>query len=280
MERSGGELAKRVGVALVGIPLTVALAYMGGYWLAGLIAVIAGMAAWEFCRMYRGHGVASAPALAGGLAALYVLLAATMPPASFLVWAVVITVAIAAGESIRRTADSQPGLTVITTVFGALYTGALLSFAVWLRALGVSPGLGGAAIVFLPVAGTWVGDTAAYFVGKGIGRHKFAPVNSPKKTGEGAIGGLLATAGVSVLWIELTGSVAPWTMSVAEAIGFGVLVSVAGQLGDLFESRFKRECNVKDSSNLIPGHGGFLDRVDSLLFGFPVAYAYLLVVGL
>jgi phosphatidate cytidylyltransferase len=280
MERSGGELAKRVGVAFVGIPLTVALAYMGGYWLAGLIAAFAGLAAWEFCRMYSGHGVASAPALAGILAALYVVLAATMPPASFLVWAVVITLAIAAGESIRRTPDSQPGLTVVTTVFGALYTGALLSFAVWIRGLGVSPGLGGAAIVFLPVVVTWVGDTAAYFVGKGIGRHKFAPVISPKKTWEGAIGGLLASAGVSVLWIELTASVAPWTMSLAEAIGFGVLISVAGQVGDLFESRFKRECHVKDSSNLIPGHGGFLDRVDSLLFVFPVAYAYLLVVGL
>jgi phosphatidate cytidylyltransferase len=279
MGRSGGELAKRVGVALIGIPLTVVLAYLGGYWLAGLIAVIAGLAAWEFCRMYRQSGVASAPVVAGMLAAFYVLLAATMAPAEFIVWAVVCTVAVAAGESIRRSADSQPGLTVVTTVFSAAYTGLLLSFAIWLRALGLAPGLGGAAIIFLPVAITWLGDTAAYFVGKGIGRHKFAPVISPKKTWEGAIGGLLATAGGAVLWIELTAELAPWTMSVGEAIGFGVLVSIAGQVGDLFESRFKRECGIKDSSNLIPGHGGFLDRVDSLLFVFPVAFAYLMVVG-
>lgn len=280
MARSGGELAKRVGVALVGIPLTVGLAYLGGYWLAGLIAVFAGLAAWEFCRMHRGHGVAAAPVTGGALAAFYVFLAAAFPPADFTVWAVVATLALAAVESIRRSPESHPGLTVVTTVFGALYTGLLLSFAVWLRAMGDAPGLGGAAIVFLPVAITWLGDTAAYFVGKGIGRHKLAPVISPKKTWEGAIAGTAATMGGAVAWLQLTAAVVPWTMSLGEVLGFGVLTAVAGQVGDLFESRFKRECEVKDSSNLIPGHGGFLDRVDSLLFVFPVAYAYLMLVGL
>jgi phosphatidate cytidylyltransferase len=280
MARSGGELAKRVGVALVGIPLTVGLAYLGGYWLAGLIALFAGLAAWEFGRMQRLHGVAAAPVVGGALAAFYVLLAEAFPPAGFTVVATVATLSVAAAESVRRPSESRPGQIVVTTVFGALYTGLLLSFAVWLRALGEAPGLGGAAIVFLPVAITWLGDTAAYSIGRAMGRHKLAPVISPKKTWEGAVAGLLATTGGAVLWIELTGSLVPWTMSVVEAAGFGAVASLAGQVGDLFESRFKRECGVKDSSNLIPGHGGFLDRVDSLLFVFPVAYLYVLLVGL
>lgn len=279
MARSGGELAKRVGVALVGIPLTAGLAYLGGYWLAGLVAVVAALAAWEFCRMYRTHGVAAAPLVAGTLALVYVLMAESMAPGEFAVWTVVVTMAVAAALSIRADPESQPGLTVITSVFGALYAGVLLAFAIWLRAMGEAPGLEGAAIVFFPVAITWLGDTSAYFVGRVMGRHKFAPVISPKKTWEGAIGGLVGTAGGAVLWVELTRPLVPWTMSLAEVIGFGVLVSVAGQVGDLFESRFKRECEVKDSSNLLPGHGGILDRVDSLLFVFPVAYAYLLMMG-
>ncbi|NIR44116.1 MAG: phosphatidate cytidylyltransferase [Gemmatimonadetes bacterium] len=279
MAGSGGELAKRVGVALVGIPLTAFLAYLGGYWLASLVAIIAAAAGWEFGRMHVRRGVPAAPWVSGWLALLYVLMAVAIPPGRFVIWAVVLTLAVLAGESIRRPAAAQPGLATVTTAFGAVYTGLLLAFVVWLRALDPLAGTRGAAIVFFPVAITWLGDTAAYFIGKGLGRRPFAPTISPKKTWEGAIAGLVATAAGAVLWLELTDSIVGWTMSVGAAIGFGALVSAAGQAGDLFESRFKRECGVKDSSNLIPGHGGFLDRVDSLLFAFPVTYAYLILVG-
>ncbi len=117
-------------------------------------------------------------------------------------------------------------------------------------------------------------------MGRAIGRHKLAPVISPKKTWEGAIAGLLATAAGVVIYVQLTRPLVPWTMVLWEALAFGAAISVAGQLGDLFESRFKRDCDVKDSSNLLPGHGGALDRVDSLLFVFPVAYAFIMIVGL
>ncbi len=278
--RSGGELAKRVGVALIGIPVAVGLVYLGGYWLAGFLAVLAALAAWEFCRMYRDHGVPAAPRVAGVLAAFYVLLAEGVAVADFVSVAVVVTLVVAATLSIRWPAESRPGAAVITTVFGALYTGLMLAFAVWLSEMEDASHLAATAVVFLPVAITWLGDTAAYFTGKAIGRHKFAPVISPKKTWEGAIGGVLATAAGAVLYLELTRSLVPWTMSLLEVLGFAVLVAVAGQVGDLFESRFKRECEVKDSSDLIPGHGGVLDRLDSLLFVFPVAYVYLSVVGI
>jgi phosphatidate cytidylyltransferase len=172
-----------------------------------------------------------------------------------------------------------PGQAVVTTIFGAAYTGVLLSYVVWLRAFDTAPGIRGAAIVFLPVAVTWLGDSAAYFTGKAIGRHKLAPVISPKKTWEGAIGGFVVTAGTALLYVELTRPLVGWTMSTAAILGLGAVVAVAGQLGDLVESRFKRDCGVKDSSKLLPGHGGALDRVDSLLFAMPTAYAYLRLVA-
>ena len=87
------------------------------------------------------------------------------------------------------------------------------------------------------------------------------------------------TAAGAALYVELTRQLVPWSMSIGQVLLFGSLISVAGQVGDLFESRFKRDCGVKDSSNLLPGHGGALDRVDSLLFVFPFAYAFLRIVG-
>lgn len=281
MAKSGGDLAKRVAVAAVGIPITVALAYLGGYWLAGLIALMASVAAWEFGRMYRGAGLSPAPVVSAILALAYVFMAAGLPIGEYAVWATLMTVGVGAVIMIRAAPDSPPGLTVMITLFGAVYTGVLLSFGQLLRNMdGTSPGWRGAAIVFLPVAITWIGDSAAYFVGRAIGRHKLAPVISPNKTWEGAIAGFVATVLCALLWAWVTEPIVEWTMSWAQVAGLGAVVSVAGQIGDLFESRFKRDCGVKDSSNLLPGHGGFLDRVDALLFVFPIAYAYLAVVGL
>lgn len=280
MAGSGGELAKRVGVAAIGIPVTVILAYLGGYWLAALMSVMAGLAAWEFCNMYRQLGVHAAPYLAGFLALSFVLLAVPLDLGRFAVWATVLTLGIAAVLMLRTAADLVPGRTVMVTVFAALYTGLLLAFGYWIRALdGTTPSWRGAAVVMLPVSVTWLGDTAAYSVGRKIGKHKLAPLISPKKTWEGAVAGFVGTAAGALLWVELTRPLVSWTLSIWEVLVFGALVAVAGQVGDLFESRFKRDCGVKDSSSLLPGHGGVLDRVDALLFAFPVAFAYLLMVG-
>ncbi|UCC73088.1 MAG: phosphatidate cytidylyltransferase [Gemmatimonadota bacterium] len=280
MARSGGELGKRVGVALIGIPVAVGLVYTGGYWLAGFLALMASLAAWEFASMYRGSGVPAAPRAAAVLALAYVLLTAALSAEAFSVWAALVTLVVAATLAIAAAAEARPGLGVMVSLFGAAYTGGLLAFAVRLRAEGGdAPGLAGAAVVMLPVAITWLGDTAAYSVGKAVGRHKMAPVISPKKTWEGAIAGFVAALGAAPLYVALTRSLVPWTISAGELLGLGAVLAVAGQAGDLFESRFKRECGVKDSSGLLPGHGGMLDRLDSLLFVFPVAYAYLRIVG-
>ena len=132
----------------------------------------------------------------------------------------------------------------------------------------------------------WVGDTAAYFVGKGIGRHLLAPRTSPKKTWEGAVASLVGSAAVGVVWWILAqrnpGSETLFGVGYFELLKAGmwsavlmaVLVNIAAQLGDLIESVLKRGANVKDSGSILPGHGGMLDRIDALLFAAPVMYYY------
>lgn len=282
MAAAPGELAQRVGVALVGIPVSIGVAYLGGYWLAGFLSILAGLAAWEFFAINRGRGVVGFPVVGSGLAVAIVLLAATIGArqADYAVWVAVLILAVGAPAVLLSQPGSKPTVAVALTVFGALYTGGLLAFAVWLRDLG-DPGVGwrGTGVLFFPIALTWLGDTAAYSVGHWIGRHRLAPRLSPGKTWEGAIAGLLASAAGAILYLELTDPLVGWTITIPAAIAFGGVIAIAGQVGDLVESSFKRDCGVKDSSSLLPGHGGVLDRLDSLLFAFPIGYAYLLATG-
>ena len=118
---------------------------------------------------------------------------------------------------------------------------------------------------------TWLSDTFAYFVGKSIGRHRLRSLVSPRKTVEGLVGGVLG--GVLSAWI-LHGFFIP-QIALWQALVAGLLITVTGQIGDLFESLLKRDAAVKDSGREIPGHGGFLDRVDSMLFSLPVFYYFL-----
>ena len=123
---------------------------------------------------------------------------------------------------------------------------------------------------------TWASDIGAYFVGRAVGRRKLIPAVSPGKTVEGALGGVLFT--VLVAWAYVALVLTPVAHLDVRPMGlvlFGVAVSVAAQLGDLAESLLKREAGVKDSSHLIPGHGGVLDRMDSIFFVLPVAYLLL-----
>lgn len=278
MAAAGGELARRVGVALVGIPLAVGFAYLGGYWLAGLLATLASLGAWEFCAMYRTSGISAAPPLGGVAALVLVAVAAALPNDEYSAWAVILALLVAVLVVLGGAPTSRPGLGAVLTVVSALYVGGLLAFALRLRGLD-GPGWRGTAILFLPVAVTWLGDSVAYFTGKAIGRHRLAPTISPGKTWEGAVAGFAATTLGALLYLGLTQSVVGWTMTSYEALGFGAAVAIAGQAGDLVESRFKRDCGVKDSSGLLPGHGGVLDRIDSLLFVFPVSYLSLQLTG-
>jgi phosphatidate cytidylyltransferase len=151
--------------------------------------------------------------------------------------------------------------------FTALYTGYLLGFMILVRKLGEPLG---ARLIFLGAIVVWAGDTAAYYVGSTIGRHKLAPQVSPGKTWEGAVanvaGGLVGASAVKLTFFA--------DLEWRHAIALGLVLSVVGQLGDLFESALKRGAGVKDSGSILPGHGGFLDRLDSLVVNGPVLYFY------
>ncbi len=152
------------------------------------------------------------------------------------------------------------------TLMGTLYVG-LLSYLYLLRTLQDDW-----IWLLYMLAGTWATDTTAFFVGKTFGRKRIAPVLSPKKTLEGAIGGLLGSVLISYLFVLYKPE-----LPLHKMLLLGLLLGVAAGVGDLLESAFKRQAGVKDSSKLIPGHGGILDRIDSLLFTAPLVYYFVLL---
>ncbi|MFC2005001.1 phosphatidate cytidylyltransferase [Chloroflexota bacterium] len=154
-------------------------------------------------------------------------------------------------------------------VAGILYVGWLLSYLVALRDLD-----DGRNWIFLALFATFASDTAAFFTGRAFGRHKLAPDISPGKTWEGAIGGIFGAIIFSLFFMLPTPLILP--VNLWQVVLLGLLVSIFGQLGDLAESLFKRSMGVKDSGNLIPGHGGFLDRIDSVVFAGVVVYYYVI----
>ena len=163
---------------------------------------------------------------------------------------------------------------------GILYIGWLLSYMVALR---LEPGTtaspdAGRNFVFLALFTTFGSDTAAYFIGRALGKHKLAPQISPGKTWEGAIAGLFGAVIISLLFTLNTPLQLP--LSYGQAILLGVLISIFGQLGDLAESLLKRNSGVKDSGSLMPGHGGLLDRMDSVVFAGVVVYLYYIFIVL
>ena len=281
------ELARRVLVAVVGIPAALAIVWFGDAALAALLGMIAALGAWEYFRIARAGG--STP-----LAGLGIPLAAAMPlvvhaqhlgytrqlanPLGvLLVLGVIGSLLIFAVAIWSRGVAGHPLGAAAVTVFGVIYTGATLSYGYLLRYHDYAVGAAaGTALMMFPVLLTWAQDTGAYAVGRTMGRHKLIPAISPGKTVEGAIGGVLIT--VLASWVYVRFLLVPYAqlgLRPGDIVVFGVLISVAAQVGDLAESLIKREAGVKDSSRIIPGHGGILDRFDSLLFVLPVAYLLL-----
>ena len=291
------ELALRTLFAVVAAPLALWIILAGGAPLAALLAIVAALGAWEFYRIARAAGsnpLSDAGIALAGLVPLAIhasyLGLFTVPPA---VAALVVLLLLAASIWLRGV-DGKPLGAVATTLLGVVYTAGMLGFGYAIRyhdtvrgyddvgakhigsgalALRVAPG--GALLIF-PLVITWASDIGAYFVGRAIGGRKLLPSVSPGKTVAGAIGGLVASMLVSYAYARFVlVPVASLGFTPWGALLFGALISVAAQVGDLFESLIKREGGVKDSSRIIPGHGGILDRFDSLLFVLPVAYLLL-----
>ena len=274
------ELVRRVAFSHDAAPGTVALIYIGGLPLALMLAAIGGIGAWELYRIARAGSVDPIGELGIPIAAALPLVAwariSGWPTPGMDSAAVVVLLVLAAAIWLRGVAG-RPLAAVAVTIFGALYTGGMLSFGLSLRyhpyAVGAAAGT---ALIVLPVALTWASDIGAYFVGRLLGRRKLIPSISPGKTIAGAVGGIVWT--VLACWALERWMLRPsaqLALSPASIVLFGLVVSVTAQVGDLAESLLKREGGVKDSSHIIPGHGGILDRLDSLFFVLPVAHLLL-----
>jgi len=183
------------------------------------------------------------------------------------VWLIVVLVVAAA-----RGPDRRPLTAVAVTVFGGLYASALLSFIVAIRHGPHSDAhpRGSVALVVLPLVVTWICDTCAMAGGALVGGPKLAPVLSPRKTWAGAVAGLVGGLLAALAYGALVLDRVALRLGVWQLVTVGVVGVVAAQVGDVAESLFKREAGVKDSSSLIPGHGGVLDRLDSLYFVLPL----------
>ena len=260
----------------------------GGAALAGLLAVVSAVAASELYRMARVAGYTPLMELGCTLAGLFPLavhahfLGLVAPRLSYL--AVVLLLIFSIVMWARGTEGKPLGAAAITAA-GALYTGGLLSFGYAIRYhdyavagthVGAIPIASGGVLLALPVILTWATDTGAFFVGRTVGGRKLMPSVSPGKTVSGAIGGLVVSVVATWLYVRYAlQPVAQLAFTTTGTIVFGLVISVAAQVGDLVESLLKREAGVKDSSNLIPGHGGVLDRLDSLFFVLPTAHLLL-----
>jgi phosphatidate cytidylyltransferase len=175
-----------------------------------------------------------------------------------------------------RGPTGKPLSSVSVTAFGVLYAG-LFSYVYALRYHDYAVGAGaGTALVSLPILLTWSTDVGAYTFGRAFGKKKLIPSVSPGKTVEGAVGGLGLAIVICLLYVRfILMPYAQLGLTIQGAVLFAIVVSVAAQVGDLAESLLKREAGIKDSSRIIPGHGGILDRFDSILFVMPIAFLLL-----
>ncbi len=275
-------LRTRVQSALVLVPVVLIALWLGTPFLQLLILVIAALAAHEAFVLLRKAGYVNEPLL-GTAIALVVVGGAWFfaDKAGVPALLVAIGVIMAAVAAFLRS-DPFAGLQAwLATSFGAVYVG-LLGFLLLILAnagpLPVGAPLdgwldGGRIWVVIAVLAVWSFDSGAYLVGRRFGRTHFIAHLSPGKTLEGLLGGIVVATLVSALTLWLAGQ------NPLGALLLGPLISLVAQAGDLAESMLKRAAGVKDSGNLIPGHGGMLDRVDSIIFAAPAAYFYILILG-
>jgi phosphatidate cytidylyltransferase len=262
-------LKTRVLSAVVLIPLVAGATYAGSWILTVVLIVAAVRSAYELFHLMGQAGYR--PSLAAGAVTIVAFLVLAHFPDSGL-FGVVLAASVIGTLiwQLLRPPKGHPTQSWALTLGAALWLGWLISHFTLLRGLSPPFGLGiGTRWMVLVLLVTWINDSAAYFVGKAIGRHACAPYLSPKKTWEGTIGGWFGGVAATMLlgyWlVDL-----PW----AHGLALGALVATIAPFGDLAKSMVKRQMGVKDFSALIPGHGGMFDRIDSLLFVAPVMYYY------
>jgi phosphatidate cytidylyltransferase len=276
-------LVRRVGFAVVAIPLALALIWYGGLPLALVLAVVGALGARELLDLAgRGNIRAVTPLALLSAAALPLLVYGVIAtpqvrdsltlwwPYLAAIWLIVLLTWVLASHQ----PSERPLAAAAITLLAVAYTGALPAFLLAIRHTSFAvKSWAGAWLVFFPLVVTWVCDTAAMFGGRALGGPKLAPTVSPGKTRSGSTAGVLGGVLMAPLFGLLIFPRVGLDIPVGQLLAISAVLSVVGQVGDLAESLFKREAGVKDSSHLIPGHGGVLDRFDSLYFVIPTAAA-------
>jgi phosphatidate cytidylyltransferase len=250
----------RIVISITLVPIVLGAVWLGHWWMFGLVAIATTFALHEYWLMAR---PLSPLAPAGYIGAALALVGAEVSGVRWMLAGVLSTFALAFVLKAISEARAAATAAISATVMGTLWIGGGLGFMILLRAI---PHHGRLALVTLLVA-VWAGDTFAYLGGRLLGRHKMAPSTSPGKTWEGFVFGTAATIFVAFVALYKQNF-----LTIRESIIFGVVLALAGPIGDLFESLLKRDAGVKDSGSLLGGHGGMLDRLDAFLFAAPAAY--------
>jgi phosphatidate cytidylyltransferase len=266
-------LLRRLVTALVFLPALVLIAREGGGYYLALIGLGIGIGTYEFLTMLEARGMkpykvlGTFCALLLGWTAFYQSYIFTYLTFTILLLALSIT-------ELSRGTKEQAINHIATTIFGAMYVGWLMSHLVLLRELPYAMGQTystGTGYALLPFVLTWSCDSMAYFFGIKFGKHKLLPRISPEKSWEGAIGGVVFAVVAGFVYQQIYAHFLSWF----DILVLGVSVGILAQVGDLVESLIKRDAHMKDAATTIPGHGGVLDRFDSLLFTAPMIYYYL-----
>jgi phosphatidate cytidylyltransferase len=259
---------KRWITFLVALPFLIFLIYKGGVFFAVAVGAVGLFSLWEYFRIVLitdGKKV-SAIALVGYFSVPCIFWAAYVNALDLVLGLLVLNLIVCGLISVFQFKnDSLVLIKVKDQVVGVVYIPLFLSFLVLIR--NDSNGMLWIALLLCII---FSGDTSAYYFGRYLGRHKLCPALSPGKTIEGSIGGGVANVAVGSLVKSIFLPALPWVASMV----FFLIIGVLGQIGDLFESEMKRQSKVKDSGGLLPGHGGFLDRIDALLFAAPATYFF------
>ena len=266
------QLASRLLTASVGVPVTVVCSLVGGIPFLLAMNLVIGAGLFEFYRMMEAKGIRpykTVGVAAGLVVSWYVYFQGGVFSGLFIT---LMLITIMAMELFRRDGELAV-FHISTTILGVFYVAWLGSHIILLRQLGeglVGTDLGGF-FVILAFALAWGTDTGAYFVGNAIGKKKLLPRVSPSKSVEGALGGVVVA--ITVAFVAKA-TIVP-LLTVVDVLALGLAAPVMAVLGDLVESLMKRDVRIKDTSRALPGHGGMLDRFDSVLFVAPLVYYYL-----
>ncbi len=253
-------MVKRTISALIGAPLFLGLIYLGGQYTAFLVAVLTLLGLWEFMQIGEQMGMRAWSKLTTLVTVVW-LISLLIGGAEWMLTVLVFWLLIGLGRlalTYPRTSLSEASFNLLAVFYSVV----LLSHLYLLRQLP-----NGIEWTFLTIFLVWSTDMGAYLIGRQFGSHLLAPQVSPKKTVEGSLGGLLFSIAAALVFWRIVGG-ATWIMYIILA----VIIGISAQIGDLFESALKRSAGVKDSGKLIPGHGGILDRFDSLIFALPLVY--------